>query len=240
MSPINSRVFFAEIRKSLFDGRLSQKQQDGLNAVIDRWTREASGDDLRMLSYVLATAHLETGRAFAPIRELGGEAYLRRMYDVAGVRPRLARANGNTTPGDGVRYAGRGFVQITWKNNYARVGQFLGIDLVNEPDRALDLQIAAEILVRGMVEGWFTGKKLSDYFAAGRADWRNARRIVNGLDRAALIAGYAQAYLVALRNASTVSGRVLPPRAPSPLPPAPSPPPPQLARSRQRRTVPAQ
>jgi putative chitinase len=237
MSPIDRSVFFAEVRKSLFDRKLAQTQIDGINAILDRWSQEAAADDLRMLAYVLATAHHETGRVFTPIRELGGEAYLRRMYDVTGARPRLARANGNTTPGDGVRYAGRGFVQITWKNNYARVGEMLGIDLVNEPDKALELDTATEILVRGMTEGWFTGKKLGDYFAVGRADWRNARRIVNGLDRAALIAAYAQAYLAALRSASGVSGAAQPPRAFAPPRPAPAPPRPPLVRSRQRRTA---
>ncbi|MGL5139617.1 MAG: glycoside hydrolase family 19 protein [Beijerinckiaceae bacterium] len=237
MRSFDGNVFYDSIRDSLFDGRLSSVQVTGLTAMIDRWSREAVVTDMRKLAYVLATAHHETGRAMAPIRELGGEAYLRRMYDVSGERPRLARANGNTTPGDGARFAGRGFVQITWKNNYARVGEKLGIDLVSDPDRALDLGVATEILVRGMVEGWFTGRKLADYFTAGRAEWRNARRIVNGLDQAALIAGYAQTYFRALEAASSVSGLAPPPRAPIAPRRAPSPPQPRPARSRRTPTA---
>ena len=195
---IDRHAFFDRIRQPLFDGTLRQSQVDGLNALLDGWERDHSGADCRWLAYALATAHHETGRTLHPIREKGGEAYLRRMYDITGERPALARRMGNTEPGDGVRYAGRGFVQLTWKNNYAAMSPIVGIDLVRFPDRALEIGPATEILFHGMIAGSFTGARLADYLHDDEADWRGARRIVNGSDRAALIAGYARAYDAAL------------------------------------------
>src|SRR5208282_5987635 len=89
-------------------------------------------------------------------------------------------------------YYGRGLVQLTWWANYARADARLhdlgaldpDQDLEMTPDLALDPNIAAAILIFGMTEGWFTDRKLSDYFTATTTDFIQARRIVNGLDRA--------------------------------------------------------
>jgi putative chitinase len=197
-SMINRQAFFNSVRRVLFNGRIGTRQTEGMTAILDRGEAGLETLDRRALAYMLATAHHETARTFQPVRERGGVDYLRKNYDITGNRPQLARANGNLEPGDGIRYSGRGFVQLTWKNNYRFAGEKLGIDLVATPDRALDLMTATEILVRGMREGWFTGKKLSDYFNASDTDWINARRIINGVDMARTIAGYAQAYFAAL------------------------------------------
>jgi putative chitinase len=199
---IDRRTFFDRIRRPLFGGRISAAQTGGLNALLDAWEQDGRWSDLRWLAYALATAHHETARTMRPIRERGGADYLRRQYDVTGDRPALARRNRNTEPGDGVRYAGRGYVQLTWKTNYLRAGRELDIDLAGAPDRALEPDIAARILFSGMAEGWFTGRRLADYFNAGRTDWRDARRIVNALDKADVIAGYARAYHGALLAAA--------------------------------------
>ncbi len=205
---INQKSFFYAIRKPLFEGRISASQVMGLSAILTAWDRVLPGrdmnqsKDLRHLAYMLATTHHETGRKMQPIRELGGSVYYRKMYDITGDRPRLARANGNTNDGDGARYCGRGFVQLTWKSNYRHAGEKLGLDLLANPDLALALQPAILILFTGMTEGWFTGKKLSDYFSASNADWFNARRIINGADRASLVADYARGYWLALQTAT--------------------------------------
>lgn len=124
------------------------------------------------LAYILATAAHESN--LTPILEKGGPAYLQKYQG----RQDL----GNVNPGDGVKYAGRGFVQLTGKNNYQKYSSLLGIDLVNNPDLALDPQVAAQILVHGIINGGFTGKKISDYTKAdGSVDYYQARRIVNGL-----------------------------------------------------------
>ena len=82
-------------------------------------------------------------------------------------------------------YYGRGYVQLTWDYNYKKFGQLLGVDLLGKPDLALDPSIAGKIICIGMTRGLFTGKGLNDYFSGSNADWTNARRIVNGTDKAA-------------------------------------------------------
>jgi predicted chitinase len=103
---------------------------------------------------------------------------------------------GNIHPGDGHRYAGRGYVQITGRDNYEKATRITSRDLVDEPDLALDHDIAATILVDGMVNGWFTGKRLSDF-----SGFRDMRRVVNGKDRAERIAHYAAEFEHALLQA---------------------------------------
>lgn len=80
------------------------------------------------------------------------------------------------------------------------MGDIIGVNLVKNPEKALDIDIAAQVLLIGMIRGIFTGKKLSDYFKPGTADWLNARRIVNGTDKANLIADYSKQYYAALSH----------------------------------------
>jgi len=103
----------------------------------------------------------------------------------------------------GTTYYGRGFVQLTWEANYRKASVVVGVDLVADPDRALDLPIAATILFDGMLTGWFTGRKLADFIHDGVCNYRDARRIINGTDRAETIAGYAVSFERALRAAET-------------------------------------
>lgn len=132
-----------------------------------------------MTAYVLATGFWESGRTMQPVEEayyLGAkaEAFRRRLRYYP--------------------WFGRGLVQLTWEFNYLKAGQVLDVDLITDPDRALDPDISVAILVQGMVEGWFTGRKLADYFGAGRTDYVGARRMINGTDCAAQIADIAIDY----------------------------------------------
>lgn len=90
-----------------------------------------------------------------------------------------------------MKYSGRGYVQITWKNNYSTFSQQLNIDIVNFPDLALDPDIAAKIAFIGFYKGLFTGKRITDYITDEKIDYYNARRVINGLDCAEEIKGYA-------------------------------------------------
>jgi hypothetical protein len=126
------------------------------------------------LAYVLATAYHETAHTMKPIMERGGEKYLRsKKY---------------------WPHIGRGYVQITWLINYQKAKKALGVDFVAKPELLMEARYAVPIIIIGIVEGWFTGKKLSDYITLTRSDFVGARRIVNGTDKANLIAGYAKQY----------------------------------------------
>lgn len=189
--------FFNKIKVSLFGGKFTQSQVSGITSILDALKLYGITDKAQM-SYCLATAYHETGRTMQPIKEYGGVSYLNKMYDITGSRPGLARANGNVRRGDGIKYCGRGYVQLTWYNNYLRAGNKLGIDLVNNPDLAMNPTYAAQIMCIGMIEGWFTGKKLSNYLGPNMCNWVEARRIINGLDKANTIAGYAKMFHNAL------------------------------------------
>lgn len=129
------------------------------------------------IAYVLATAQHETGDTFMPVRERG----------------KLARVRHGA-------YYGRGLVQLTHRTNYAKYERILGLPLVAHPDLALRPEVSTFLLVHGMRTGAFTGKRLDDYITDRKTDFLNARRIVNGLDRAPLIAGYAATWLAHLRD----------------------------------------
>jgi putative chitinase len=176
--------FFASVRSQLFGGSMTGSQVAGVNAVLAAWDAGV-GIDPRFVAYSLATAFHETAKTMQPIEEIGrceGRPY------------------GWPAGPDGQIYFGRGYVQLTWLANYQKVGSLIGVDLVNHPELALKPDMAAEILTRGMAGGWFTGRKLGDYFGGARSDWVDARRIINGVDRAALIAGYALHFLDAIEG----------------------------------------
>lgn len=196
MARINRSFFFSNTRLHLFDGSLKQSQVDGLTAILDYWEAHHGGQDDRWLAYLLATAHHETDRTIQPIREYGSTAYFTQRYDPppAGKNPQVAARLGNTAPGDGPRYCGRGFVQLTGRRNYADWGTRLHIDLIGDPTLALGLAVATGVLIDGSILGTFTGKKLGDYLKGDNPDWKNARRVINGTDKAELIKSYALKY----------------------------------------------
>lgn len=197
---MNRELFFKALRSTLFKPGLSATQVKRIDAILDE-IQAAAYSHPYGIAYTLATAHHESDQ-FRSYREYGDAAYFKKMYDIEGKRPQLARQLGNLNAGDGAKYAGRGPVQITGRNNYQQQSQKLGLDLLNNPELAERDDIAARILVRGMLDGDFTGKRLSDYFTAETYDFFNARRMINGMDKAELIAGYADAYLAALIAAS--------------------------------------
>ncbi len=197
---INQRFFFDQVRGNLFQGKLSASQAKGLSAILDEWEKSYAAKDDRWLAYALATTHHETARTMLPIHEFGGNAYFHRMYDKNGSRPKVAKELGNTEAGDGVRFHGRGYVQLTGRRNYKRMGDVVGANLVSDPDKAMDPTIATRILFEGMASGFFTGKKLPDYFNKNTENWIEARRIINRLDKAEMIAGYGKKYYAAISH----------------------------------------
>lgn len=194
----SARIFFGKCRDGIMGPSLDNNEVSGCNEIL----AAMAGTPLSWCAYALATAWHETAFTMQPIKEYGGPRYFRQMYDVTGMRPKLARANGNVNAGDGEKFFGRGYVQLTWRSNYARAGAKLGVDLVGNPDLGLKSDIAAKIMRLGMVEGWFTGKALKHYLpssgAADTASFIEARRIINGKDKADKIAKYAVQFQSAL------------------------------------------
>lgn len=195
---MDRRAFFDLCRSGIMGPTLDKNEVSGAETILDAM----SGSPLSHCAYALATAWHETAQTLQPVRENGGPRYYFRMYDPQGERPALAKANGNIYPGDGALFAGRGYVQLTWRDNYRRAGQKTGYPLEGNPDLAMRPDIAATIMRKGMEEGWFTGKAFNHFLPgngkATRQQFIDARRIINGKDKAALIADYAIQFQAAL------------------------------------------
>ncbi len=197
-------AFFDAVRESPFNGALTQSAVDGLNAIAAAWKLYGDGDK-RKLAYILATAFHECDR-FRTMEEYASGAAYEDRKDL-----------GNTARGDGVRFKGRGFVQLTGRANYQKWAARLGENLIQRPELVCDRNIAARILVEGMLIGSFTGRYLRQFVNDQTCDFVEARRVVNGIDRAVMIAGYARPFLAALEAMPVVAV------VPVPLPPVPPP-----------------
>lgn len=159
-------------------------KQGTINAIKSECTKQGIGLKPQ-IAYVLATVDHETAHTFQPVRE----AYYLGEPDAAEAYRRKLRY---------YPYYGRGYVQLTWQNNYATYGKLLGLNLVAKPDLALDPRTALFVLVHGFRTGAFTGRKLSDYVNNQGTDFINARRCINGTDAAQAIAASAQSFLTQL------------------------------------------
>lgn len=198
-STIDRKKFFDHVRKFLCNGELSSAQVEGMDAILDEW-EERGLTDLRWLSYMMATTFHETGRSMQPVKEWGrgaGKPYGKKLKMGGGPNKRIPYDKPDHI------YFGRSFVQLTWYENYELMGRLLGIDLLNNPDKALEMEVSVKILFEGMLKaassfGDFTGKCLEQYFNETTDDPINARKVVNGLDKADLIASYHYVFLKAL------------------------------------------
>lgn len=177
MQKIDRTKFFDGYRAAF--GPLVQQQVDGLNALLSSMEADSRIEDLRWAAYMLATVKRECGNTFQPIKEYG-----------RGRGMKYGTPDGTT----GQTYYGRGYVQLTWKDNYRAMGDVLGLDLVRAPDLALDPAVAYRIMSYGMRQGAFTGVGLPRYINSDKCDYVNARKIINGLDCAEMIAGYASTF----------------------------------------------
>lgn len=204
---MDATTFFAYARRAPFGGRLTQGQIDGMNALFRCWdSHKIPAPDKRHLAYILASVFHETGGRMVPVRETfaSTDAGAIAALDKAHKAGRLGQVSKPywRKGANGKAYFGRGDIQLTHEENYKTLGERLDVDLVGNPSLALDLDISAEIAIVGMLEGLFTGKKLTDYFNLKKDDPIGARAVVNGTDKAKLIAGYYKSFLDALEAAT--------------------------------------
>ncbi|HII4310704.1 TPA: peptidoglycan-binding protein [Vibrio parahaemolyticus] len=191
------QALLTRINVSMFRGEMTQSQTMGCERYIFAYVLLRSKRMRIPLSYLadtLATVYHETAFTMQPIAEYGkGSGY----------------EYGKPDPETGQTYYGRGDVQVTWRYNYERLSKLLfnidtleqGVDLVNNPDLLLTPIYSAQATIIGMATGLFTGKKYSDYLDQETPDYVNARRIINGIDCAEVIAGYAHEFERALKLA---------------------------------------
>ncbi|HEV7436848.1 MAG TPA: peptidoglycan-binding protein [Pseudorhizobium sp.] len=210
---MDREAFFAALRRrgsGVFGTSLKQGQVEGITSILDE--AERRGTRTNDLAYALATVYHETARTMQPVMET-----LAKNVDTAITRLEKAWKAGKLkwvkTPywrkgRNGKSWLGRGLVQLTHEDNYRKMSEVTGVDLVANPDRAMEMPIAVKILFDGMERGSFTTKGFNDFIdgldesdALDRAEYKAARKIINGTDKADLIAGYALAFEGALREA---------------------------------------
>jgi hypothetical protein len=195
-------------RASFFDnyervfGPVDQATTRNLTSIFDYLERNPRISDIRTLAYTLATIKYETHNTFEPQTAPGNPEFWER---VQGPSTGPGRFFGHTQPGDATRYRGRGYLPLTGKRNYAAMSRTLGLlgtpdDLEANPDGMLTPEIAFRATIVMLTDGTMTGRKLSDYITGQRADYRNARRVVNGIDHADAIAGLAAQFERILRT----------------------------------------
>lgn len=185
--------------KAHFDDTLDQGRADGIEFLLTSFENdERWAADVRFIAYALATIFHETAGSMRPVEE----GYYLARYGLS--RVKSFQKSLRYYP-----FFGRGYVQLTWNTkripNYSKASKALGIDFVKNPDLVMVKENAFQIMTLGMFEGWFTAKKLSDYVHGSTCDYKNARKIINGLDKAVLIAGYAVKFEKILKDSAVAS-----------------------------------
>lgn len=201
---MNKTKFFDAVKKSVFNGRMSQTQVDNLNAILDA----GKGYPLSYVAYALATARGEVGSNMEPVSEnlnysksavsKNFGAHRRQGIPISKLarNPELlantvyggdwgAKDLGNTKDGDGWKFRGRGYPQVTGRANYEKLAAITGLDLVNNPDLILEKDNAAKItLFDAMDVGIYTGKAFRNYLPlddqASFIEFNRSRPIING------------------------------------------------------------
>ncbi len=193
---IDRQKFFAGY-EAAFGAISKPERKAGLDAILGAAEGDPQITDLRWLAYMLATVKHECADRWLPIEEFGkgqGRPYGKSVTVTDPSGKQFTNA-----------YYGRGYVQLTWEDNYRTFGDKLNNRLLYEPQLALDPVIAYRIMSLGMRQGSFTGVGLSKYISGDKCDYVNARRIINGTDKAQTIAGYATRLEAILRASVVVS-----------------------------------
>lgn len=186
-------------------GKLTSSQVSEIEFMVNEFDKDKSVS-YPQAAYMLATAWHETAARMLPIEEYGqGKnrtygTWYRNSKDQLYSFKDGSKTTAYLSDDYPHLYYGRGYVQLTWYFNYEIASKKIGVDFLNNPDLVMNKNHAVKIMVQGMKDGWFTGKKLSDYINQSKKDYEGARRIINGTDKAKLIAGYAETFEKALRS----------------------------------------
>lgn len=208
MTNINRTTLFAMLRNAPFGGRLTTDQVSGVNLVLDEWNKR-NLTDIRWLAYMLATDFWETAKTMQPIREANGKSDTEtiKRLDAAYAAGKLGQVKNIYWRPDkrGKAWFGRGLVQLTHEKNYINMANILNIPLDVKPELALDPKVAVLVMFEGMlqatsVKGDFTGRSLEQYFNTVTDDPIGARAVINGSDKAKLVASYYKNFLDALKE----------------------------------------
>lgn len=179
-----STIGEAILPKTAYAAELKSKEQlpkTGKNDPLSSAFQAEGINDPKVLAYAKATTKHETAGTNLPINEYGGNDYFTRMYE--------GRADlGNFQPGDGAKYHGRGYIQLTGRANYRDMGKRIGVDLENNPDLALQPEIASRVMA-----AFFKDRGVAQL--ASQGDFIGARGPVNGRDQAEKIAALAEQIL---------------------------------------------
>ena len=200
-------------RQTFFDayaaafGAPNDGQREGLDALLAAAEADTDITDIRWLAYMLATVKHECADRWKPIEEFGKGKGHKYGQPVTVTDPE-GKSYTNV-------YYGRGYVQLTWDWNYRNMGKVLGSRLLYDPSLALEAETAYRIMSYGMRNGSFTGAKLSRFINASGCDYVNARKIINGLDQAQRIAGYAEKLESVLRASAVAAVDGVPAPAPA-------------------------
>lgn len=194
MIKVNRKLFFDGHRTHF--GKLIQDQVDALEELLSYMEQDARLTDVRWAAYMFATVKLETGDTFRPIREYGRGK---------------GRKYGIPHPKTGLVYYGRGLTQNTWYENYLALTQAWNkqhpdeqLDFTKNPDLFLEMRYSYWAMSYGMRTGLYTGKRLSHYINDKGCNYVLARKIINGQDKAQLIAGWAKSFEGILTEAKEV------------------------------------
>ena len=183
---IDRKYFFDNVRRHFPGGKLTPQQVAGMEVKLQVWEQYHADEPLDFLANSLSQNSWETGYKMVPRREAdylsatAQRAYLMKNYDKTGDKPSRAIANGNTRVGDGYTFGGTGDIQLTWANNFLRMGSLIGVDLYNNPQLAMDPVVSARVMFYGMINGFFTSRSLRQYFNSTKNDPAGARAVVNG------------------------------------------------------------
>ena len=152
-SRINRDFFFQRVRQDLMGGSLKSSQVNGLTAILDEWEGGHADEDDRWLAYMLGTTHHETDRTIQPIHEYGNAARFRKLYDVEGDRPQTAINTATPRQATASNIVAAASCNSRGRTTTPQCRTVTGVDLVNNPDQAMDPLVATKVMFYGMING---------------------------------------------------------------------------------------